>query len=186
MGASYRLYVLGVLLSATTASLGCGNADSTALAMPAQAPAVNLAVEPAEIAPEFIPGAACAAHPPFDLQFFLGLTAPDDVFFRQVRFRFEDRFGRVGVPQVTLRFGAPPPPSSLPNSSPVPIPSASPIPIPSATTLPGAVTAFGDVRRLPLGLRFDCGIAGSGTLIVIVDFDSHGRSLSTETRVPVR
>src|SRR5688572_26285687 len=159
MSASYQLYVLGLLRSATTVSLGGGYTDSGALSRPAKAQSVNLSVEPGEIAPDFIPGAGCAAHPPFDLRFFLGITAPDDVFFRQVRFRFEYRFGQIGVPQVTLRYGAPPPPTSLPSSSPVPFPSASPIPIPGATTLPGAVTSFGNARRLPLGLRLDCGIA---------------------------
>jgi hypothetical protein len=48
------------------------------------------------------------------------------------------------------------------------------------------LTSFGNARRLPLWLAFSCGIAPSGTLVVIVDYDGHGRWSSAETRLPVR
>lgn len=192
MGASYQLYVLGLLLSATVASLGCGRAEFTAATMPSTAQAVSLSVEPAAIAPVFVPGSSCLARPSFDLRFVVRLSGPANVYFHRVRFRFEDRFGRVEVPRVSLAAGSSLSASFLPNSGSVPIPSGSglpsstSIPLPSATTLPGLVMSFGDARQLPLSLQFDCGVAPSGTLIIVVDFDDHGRPSSSETRVSVR
>jgi hypothetical protein len=192
MGASYQLYVLGLLLSATLALLGCGRGEFSAATMPSTAQAVSLTVEPAAIAPTFVAGASCLTRPPFDLRFVVRLAGPTNVFFHRVRFRFEDRFGRVEIPRVALAAGSSVSPAVTPNLGPVPIPSgsvlpnSSPIPMPSATTLPGMVTSFGDARQLPLSLQFDCGVAPAGTLIVVVDFDDHGRPLSSEARVNVR
>ena len=186
MGPNFRLYVLVLSFLATAASLGCGGADSTELPMPATAQPVSLTVEPGAIAPEFVPGGGCPAHQPFDLRFAVRLGGRSDVAFHRLRFRYEDRFGHVVTPRVILAYGEPPPPSSLPNSGPVPMPSSSPIPMPSATTLPGSMTAFGNARHFPLWLKFDCGIGASGILFVIADGDDRGHGFSSEVRVPVQ
>ena len=188
MGTSCRLYVICLLLSVTAASLGCRVSGSATAVMPATAQPVTLTVEPEALAPDFSVGSACHGHPPFDLRFVVRLGGPAEVFFQRMRFRFEDRTGRVEIPRISLGAG----PAILPGSSlgqapfAVGLPNASPIPIPSATTLPGMVLSFGSARQLPLKLQFGCGVPPSGTLIVIVDFDDRGHSLSSETRVIVR
>ena len=184
MRVRFPMYVVAALFSVSLALTGCSRSGSTTTAPAAPTP-VSLTAEPSALTPEFT-GGGCQSDPAFGVRFAVGLTGPNDVYFRRMRFRFHDRFGRVDSPRVTLAYGAPPPPSSLPTSSPVTLPSSSPIPMPSANASPGMLTSFGTARHLPLWLDFNCGIAASGTLIVMVDFDDHGRSLTTETRVPVR
>ena len=179
MRVRFPMYVVAALFSVSLALTGCSRSESTTTAPAAPTP-VSLTAEPSALTPEFIMGGGCHTDPAFGVRFAVGLSGPSDVYFRRMRFRFHDRFGRVDSPRVTLAYGAPPPPSSLPTSSPVTLPSSSPIPT------PGMLTSFGNARHLPLRLDFSCGIAPSGTLIVIVDFDDRGRSLTTETRVPVR
>lgn len=178
MRVRFPMYVVAALFSVSLALTGCSRSESTTTAPAAPTP-VSLTAEPSALTPEFT-GGGCHSDPAFGVRFAVGLSGPNDVYFRRMRFRFHDRFGRVDSPRVTLAYGAPPPPSSLPTSSPVTLPSSSPIPT------PGMLTSFGNARHLPLRLDFSCGIAPSGTLIVIVDFDDRGRSLTTETRVPVR
>ena len=190
MGASYRSYVLVVFFSATAGSFGCGGADSAAVTMPAATSAVNLAVEPNAIVPTLTGQGGCAVHQPFDLRFVVRLGGPHDVSFHRLRFRFEDRFGRIDVPRVSLGPGLTG--TTFPTVGPIPTPSgsslpnSSPIPMPGVTPLMGTLSSFGSARQLPLWLEFGCGVAPYGTLVVIVDFDHHGRSLSSETRVEVR
>ena len=178
MRVRFPMYVVAALFSVSLALTGCSRSESTTTAPAAPTP-VSLTAEPSALTPEFT-GGGCHSDPAFGVRFAVGLSGPNDVYFRRMRFRFHDRFGRVDSPRVTLAYGAPPPPSSLPTSSPVTLPSSSPIPT------PGMLTSFGNARHLPLRLDFSCGIAPAGTLIVIVDFDDRGRSLTTETRVPVR
>jgi hypothetical protein len=185
MRVRFPMYVVAALFSVSLGLTGCSRNESTTTAPAAPTP-VSLTAEPSVLTPEFVPGGGCHTDPAFGVRFAVGLSGPNDVYFRRLRFHFHDRFGRVDNPRVTLNNGAPPPPSSLPTSGPVPFPSSSPIPMPGANTPAGMLTSFGHARRLPLWLDFTCGIAPSGTLVVIVDFDDHGRSLSAETRVPVQ
>ena len=158
MGASYRSYVLVVFFSATAASFGCSGTDSAAVTMPAAAPAVNLTVEPNAIVPTFSGHRGCGAHQPFDLRFVVRLGGPHDVSFHRLRFKFQDRVGRIDVPQVSLGPGLTS--TVFPNVGPIPtpsgssLPSSSPIPMPGTTPLAGTVSSFGSARprtRKPSG-----------------------------------
>ena len=184
MRVRFPMYVAAALFSVSLAPVGCSRSESTTTAPAAPTP-VSLTAEPSTLTPEFT-GSGCQSGPAFGVRFAVGLWGPTDVYFKRMRFHFTDRFGRVDNPRVTLNYGAPPPPSSLPSSGPVTLPSSSPIPMPGTNTPAGMLTSFGNARHLPLWLDFNCGIAASGTLVVMVDFDDHGRSLSAETRIPVQ
>ena len=69
MGASYRLYVLVVLLSAMAGSSACGRADSATITTPSATSAVSIKIEPDAIVPAFDDSHGCVAHRPFDLRF---------------------------------------------------------------------------------------------------------------------
>ena len=185
MGATYRLYVLVVLLSATAASVGCGQTDSAAT-MPAATQAVNVKLEPNEIVPAFDDDGGCVSHRPFDLRFLMRLDGPPHIAFHRLQFKFKDRFGRIETPRISTAGLSPG--AITPNVGSIPIPSGSILPNSTSIPMPsaGILTSFGSARDFPLSLRFGCGIAPSGTLIIIVDFDDHGRSSSSETHVNIR
>ena len=190
MGANFRLYVLVVLLSAAAASSACSRADSAALTEPATAQSISVKLEPNAIVPALDDTPGCSTRSPFDLKFVVHLDGPPHVSFHRVRFRFEDRSGRIEVPTISMGPGLTS--TVFPNVGPIPFPSGSSlptstsIPMPQSTPLMATVSSFGSARQLPLRLHFNCGVDASGVLVVIADFDDHGRSRSHERRVDVR
>lgn len=185
------MYVLVVLLSASATLTGCSQSEAPDLTSPAGTHPVSLTAEPNAIVPEILPHGGCSTAPGFGLRFVLRLGGPPHIAFQRVRFRFDDRLGRTLVPHAA--FGSHPisAAASFPSSGPVPIPtaptlpSASPIPIPGATPLQGVLSSFGSARQLPVSLTFGCGTHRQGTLFVVVDFEDHGRSRSSEVRLKV-
>jgi hypothetical protein len=144
-----------------------------------------LSATPDPLAPEYIPWTGCTAEQPFGLRFVVTVGGPPHVALRQVRFGFRDRFGHHFRPVIAASSGG----QQFPNAGPIPFPSpsssGSSIPFPSATPLMAVVSSVGTSRTLPVSMSFPCGVFASGTLIIIGDFDDHGRSGSSEVRVRV-
>jgi len=169
----------------TSVALGACNAVAPDdVTLPASATPLSLSANPDPILPEFLPSHGCSIHPAFGLRFVISVGGPH-VAFRQMRFGFHDRFGRHSRPLVVIGTGG----QAIPNAGPIPFPSpsssGSSIPMPSSTPLMAVVSAVGTSRPLAVSMSFPCGVPSSGTLIIIGDFDDHGRSLSSELRVRV-
>jgi len=103
-----------------------------------------VSVEPARIAPEFLPTSSCREFPPFQMRFNLVVHTERDVLLRRLRFEFLDRSGGRTLPRA------------IPTSPAVPIPS----------TLP-----FQGTVGLVLG--FDCGVPADGTLFIDLETAGH-------------
>lgn len=185
MRISSPICALVVGLSASVALAACNGPMPNDVTLPASATPVSLSADPNPIIPEFITQSGCFGSQPFGLRFLLAIGSPPHVAFRQIRLGFRDRFGGHFLPvAVTGTAG-----QQFRNVGPIPFPSplsnGATIPFPSTTPLMATVSAVGSSRPLGVSMSFPCGVEASGTLIIIGDFDDHGRSRSTEVRVRV-
>ena len=176
---------VAALLCTGVVTGACSNSVPPDVTLPASATPVSLSADPDPLAPEFLPWSGCSTHPPFGLRFVVSVGGPPHVAFRQMRFGFHDRSGMHARPLVAMNTGG----QSIPNVGPIPFPSpsssGSSITFPSATPLMTVISSVGSSRTLPVSMSFPCGVPASGTLIIIGDYDDHGRSGSSEVRVRV-
>ena len=135
----------------------------------------SFTVEPLTVRPEFLQTASCVSHPAFGVRVVIIVGGAHDVILRELRFGFTDRFGGNRFPDVIAMpsLSAPvPPTSTLPTTSAIPfpgmatLPGASPIPIPGSSPVHGLFVPGGASRALPYYLRFACGVASKGTLLI--------------------
>jgi hypothetical protein len=191
-------YGAGLLFVALCSVAGC---DRTALSVTAPSEGAaggslqsSFAAEPAAVMPEFVASPGCSSHPAFIARVSVVVGGPQDVIVRSLRFGFTDRFGAGTLPDIvpipSLQSPAPAP--SLPAASAIPIPGvaslpgATAIPIPGASPINGVLVPNGTSRSLPFLLRFDCGGAGDGVLVITGDAaDRNGRFSSFNVRVRV-
>jgi hypothetical protein len=191
------LLVLSLLVVTTTA---CNRMD---VAFSATGPApltakVNLGssfdVEPSIVRPEILPG-SCGTHSPFGVRLGVVIRGGEDFILRSVRFSFEDRFGTRALPDVMPipSLSSPlPTGAALPSSSPVtvpgiaPLPAVTSIPIPGGSPVTGMLVPGGSHASLHFFIRFGCGIASRGAILIVIDAaDRHGRFETSELRVPL-
>jgi hypothetical protein len=197
MNARLQKYVPLFLVSALAVT-ACGD-DSTSPTAPGQIQAATFTAEPDTIAPEFFPSGFCHRFTPFGARFTVVARPSHDVFIRDMRFHFLDRFGRRSVPTViplqTISAAVPPMsgPITIPTSPTIPFPGATtPFPASPAIPIPG-VSGFdlliigGSSRTLPFFLQFGCGIPADGTVFVDFDLsDRRGRSTTSQLHVRLR
>lgn len=173
------------LLCTSVAVNACSSSVPGDVTLPATATPLSLSADPDPIAPEFLPWSGCSTHPSFGLRFVVNVGGPPHVALRQMRFGFHDRSGVQIRPMVAMGTGG----QQFPNAGPIPFPSpsssGSSIPFPTSTPLMAVISSVGSSRTLPVSMSFPCGVPSSGTLIIVGDYDDHGRSYSSEVRVRV-
>jgi hypothetical protein len=191
---SIRLPYLGLpaLILILVTAAACDGTNS-AVTAPAAKPGANalLTTEPATLRSETLTG-SCPAGTPFGTRLGVVVRGTQSLIVTDLHFRFIDRNGRTAFPDVIAirSLSAPLPDSSIPTASPIPFPSpsalpgASPIPIPGSLPIEGILLNGGSSRTFPFFLRFDCGVIGDGTLVIVADTtDANGRSMRPELRV---
>jgi hypothetical protein len=129
------------------------------------ATSAELRAQPASVRPVFGRDESCKVSPPFHTTITVIVDASRDIHVRGLGFEFMDTFGTRTTP--TVRPGSSTA-ASIPTTLPVPLPSSQPIPIPRPGALAGLAVDAGSRLVLPFTLHFNCGIPGSGTLVIVV------------------
>ena len=196
MHACFSKYVPLLLFTAFGVSTGCGERDHANPNAPTMLTSASVTAEPSTATAELVPNRLCPEGSSFGVRVIITIGAGSDIIASGLRFGFTDRAGRRTVPISITTAPAPTAPSSSSASVPIPIPSQSSIPIPgsSAVTIPssppipvdGVQIPAGAARTVPIFLQLGCGVAGPGTLVIIVDTtDMRGTSFTPQVRVRV-
>lgn len=183
------LLALGATIGCESARITVGGPSPVAASLTA---GTTFNFEPATLRAEFIPGISCIGSPAFGTQVIVIVGGESSVILNGLRFRYTDRFGVTAFPNVAFSpaqsTGSTIPllgPIPIPATSPIPMPGTSPISIPGASPLNDLALAAG-TSRLCFLLRFDCGVASQGTLLVQTTVsEANGKTQSSEYRVRV-
>jgi hypothetical protein len=147
------------------------------------AASAELRAQPESVRPIFGRDDSCPVSPPFHTTITVIVNAGRDITVGGLGFEFIDRFGGRTTP--TVRPGSSTA-AAIPTTLPVPLPSSQPIPIPRPGALGGLAVDAGSRLTLPFTLHFDCGIPGSGTLVIVVaTVDLTGATASSQTIVRI-
>ena len=204
MHACFSKYVPLLLSTAFGVSTGCGERDHANPNAPTMLTSASVTAEPSTATAVLVPNRLCPEGSSFGVRVIITIGAGSDIIASGLRFGFTDRAGRRTVPISITTAPAPTAPSSSSASVPIPIPSQSSIPIPSQSSIPipgssavtipssppipvdGVQIPAGAARTVPIFLQLGCGVAGPGTLVIIVDTtDMRGTSFTPQVRVRV-
>ena len=196
MHACFSKYVPLLLFTAFGVSTGCGERDHANPNAPTMLTSASVTAEPSTATAELVPTRLSPEGSTIGVRIIITIGAGSDIIASGLRFEFTDRAGRRTVPLAIATATSPTASTSssasmpipIPSQSSIPIPGSSPVTIPSSSPIPvdGVQIPAGAARTVPIFLQLGCGVAGPGTLVIIVDTtDMRGTSFTPQVRVRV-